>query len=288
VRAAALANVGVAVVSLSILVFLTVLSVLLMAWALASSARAVGSPRGRFRVGLLVALLIFVITNAVFAICYATVPNAGVLTLLAKLSLPPALFCAVFVGLQYGFKLTFKRTFAPFGAYVALSLVLAGLASFVVRPFVVEPFVVATWSMSPTISPGDRFLVDKIIRPRRLDIVAYWSQETPKGVWCKRVIGLPGDRLRFENGGVYVNDQSITLPAVIAGRCRASPAAAPPGMARYKDGETIVLGPDEFFVIGDLVNNSYDSRLLGPSKVSSLVGVIDWVYWPPSRARIIR
>ena len=54
----------------------------------------------------------------------------------------------------------------------------------------------------------------------------------------------------------------------------------PANEARYKDDETITLGDDEYFFVGDNVEHSNDSRLSGPTRGSSLVGVVDLIYWP--------
>jgi hypothetical protein len=57
---------------------------------------------------------------------------------------------------------------------------------------------------------------------------------------------------------------------------------------RYSDGETIQLGGREFFFVGDNVGRSGDSRILGPSDRSALVGVVDLRYWPIGRVAILR
>src|SRR5205823_2060885 len=109
-----------------------------------------------------------------------------------------------------------------------------------------------TPSMAPTIEPRDRLLVNKLLRPRRWDMVAYWRHdEQPPAVYCKRLIALPGERLRFDGGMVYINDQLMPAPAVVAGRCHAS---VPGTAARYADGQTIALGSDEYFLVGDNVD----------------------------------
>ena len=163
-----------------------------------------------------------------------------------------------------------------------------GLAFGVIKPFLTEAFVLSGKSMTPTIEPGERFIVNKLIRSRRWDLVAYWSQAGQPAVFCKRVVGLPGERLRFDQGQVYVNGQAVAAPLVLEGRCHAHPSGIPPQQARYQDGDTIVLGDNDFFLIGDNVDASVDSRMHGPSDRSSLVGVVDLVYWPPSKARILR
>src|SRR5436305_1698283 len=69
---------------------------------------------------------------------------------------------SIFFILRSTFKLNVKRTFAPFGVYVALILAQLGLAVFIIKPFIAEAFVLPTKSMSPTIEPGDRFVVNKL------------------------------------------------------------------------------------------------------------------------------
>lgn len=275
-------------ISLSIFIAVTVLSLLVSAWALSWSSRAVGSPRAGFRAGLAAILLLFVFGIIFAVIGTAAMPAAPVPAMLTGLILLIVQLAVVFLILRSVFKLNTKRTFAPFGVYLALGTAQIALAVFVIKPFVVEAFVIPTKSMVPTIEPGDRFVVDKLVRPRRLDLVAYWSQDAHPAIYCKRLIGLPGERIRFDQGGVFINDQQVTLPPVIAGRCHASPSVLPPSQARYRDGESIALGPDEYFVIGDNVDVSADSRLAGPSHASSLIGVVDFVYWPLSKARLMR
>jgi type IV secretory pathway protease TraF len=56
----------------------------------------------------------------------------------------------------------------------------------------------------------------------------------------------------------------------------------------YVEGQTILLRSNEFFFIGDNADVSLDSRLLGPSDRSAIVGVVDLMYWPLSRFHIVR
>jgi signal peptidase I len=142
--------------------------------------------------------------------------------------------------------------------------------------------------MAPTLEAGDRFLVNKLGKPRRLDLIAYWKYGQDPAIYCKRLIGLPGETLRFENGGIYVNDRAITLPPVIAGRCHAATWRGSGQPPLYEDGKSIALAKDEFFVIGDNLDVSLDSRSRGPSRTSSIVGVVDMLYWPLKKVRILR
>jgi signal peptidase I len=105
-------------------------------------------------------------------------------------------------------------------------------------------------------------------------------------VFCKRLVGMPGERLRFENGTIFINDQPADVPKVLQGRCRATiPNERNP---RYTGGQTIVLGGNEYFLIGDNIDISGDSRYFGPTNRADLIGVVDLMYWPIDRLRIVR
>lgn len=274
--------------SLSILIVMVAVSLLIRGWALAAAARKVGSSRGRFRIGVGVAFLLLLMSISFTLLDGVIEPESNSTAILIALVLLGALFALALIVLAFSFRLTLKRTLAPFAAFIALVLAELGVALLVIKPLIIEAFVLPTRSMSPTLDEGDQFIGNKLLRPRRLDLVAYWSTDADPAIFCKRLIGLPGERLRFEEGGILVNDQAVALPPVLAGRCHASPAALPPARARYRDGETIALGEDEYFLIGDNVDASRDSRTMGPSHASSLIAVVDLVYGPLGRVRVLR
>jgi signal peptidase I len=143
--------------------------------------------------------------------------------------------------------------------------------------------------MSPTLNPGNRVLINKLLTPHRWDLVAYRDPNDPHHpVHCKRLIGLPGDHLRFDNDQLFVNDLLTMPPSPLLGHLHASPPSIPPTQTRYHDGQTITLGPDQYFLLSTNPTLSPDSRLTGPSKRPSLIGVVDLIYWPPSKIRLLR
>src|SRR2546423_11688732 len=109
-------------VSLGIIVSMTVISLLITAWALSWSVRAVGSPRGRFRLGLIVVVLLLILGIAFAVIGAAVTPAAPLPALVTGLALLIVQLGSIFFILRSTFKLNVKRTFAPFGVYVALIL----------------------------------------------------------------------------------------------------------------------------------------------------------------------
>jgi signal peptidase I len=255
-------------------------------WAVAWAARKAGSPRGRMGVAF-VAFIISMIVNLglgyilgrIFSLeSQNSLPGTG-LSLVVSLAV-------TFLVCQKMFRLSFAAAWAPFGAWVGSSVIVVVLVIVAFRPYITEAYKMPTRSMSPTINPGDCFLVNKISRPRRWDLVAYWSTGRDRAIYVKRLIGLPGEHVRFDGGTIYINDQPANVPAILAGRCRAStPGWTEP---RYAEGQTISLGSDEYFFIGDNIDISGDSRHAGPSNRSSLVGVVDFIYWPFDKMKIVR
>lgn len=270
-------------VSLSIMMFGFLASLLLEGWLLAMSARAVGSSSGRLRVGVLVLLILYIIGLLLSLIQYymaVRIPNSGLVIGLVTLII---YLVTLFIVLRRVFHLSFRRAFAPFGMYVAFFFISCGVAVGLIRPFLIEAFHITGGSMSPTIEPGDHLIANKLVHPRRWDLVMQWDPRGYSGILCKRLIGLPEEKLRFDQGKIYINGEAVAVPSVLTGRCRVTGQ----NKARYKDGETIVLGEKEYFFVGDNVDNSADSRMYGPSDTSTLIGVVDMIYWPLNRARLL-
>lgn len=131
-------------------------------------------------------------------------------------------------------------------------LVAVVLITFFIITFVgVRTQVIGT-SMSPTLSGGDNLIVEKITyrfsEPKRFDIIVFPYQNTNKH-YIKRIIGLPGETVQIIDGYVYINGELLDENYGNAVMENAGIAANP-----------IVLGEDEYFVLGDNRNNSEDSR----------------------------
>jgi signal peptidase I len=125
-------------------------------------------------------------------------------------------------------------------------------------------------SMQPTLHPDQYVLVDKVSYrigdPQRGDVVVFQYPLATERDFIKRVIGLPGEAVSVANGAININGQPLNEPYI----------AAPPAYTN-----TWVLGPDEYFVLGDNRNNSSDSHNWGPLKRQYLIGRAIAVYWPP-------
>ncbi|MED5501272.1 MAG: signal peptidase I, partial [Pseudomonadota bacterium] len=99
------------------------------------------------------------------------------------------------------------------------------LVVLVLRSFVIEPFQIPSGSMRPTLEVGDFILVNKfsyglrlpvvnteivdIGEPERGDVMVFRFPQDPSVNFIKRVIGLPGDHIRYENKQLYVNGKPV-------------------------------------------------------------------------------
>ncbi|MGB3621680.1 signal peptidase I [Ketobacter sp. MCCC 1A13808] len=189
----------------------------------------------------------------------------------------------------------------------------------VLRSFLIEPFKIPTGSMIPTLLVGDYILVNKyayglrvpilgteiipIGKPKTGDIMVFKYPENPSINYIKRVVGVPGDEIRYENKTIYVN--GVAASQILE-------AQLPPSQPQIKIyNETLggvehdimvtldrpteaprtwIVPEDHYFVFGDNRDNSRDSRFWGFVPDQLVVGraFAIWMHmpgWVPSFER---
>jgi signal peptidase I len=200
------------------------------------------------------------------------------------------IFLAVCLAImQVMFRVRGRKMWACFGCFLLANIVTTTFAFGVMKPYLIEAFVVPTPSMAPAIDANDRFLVNKVSHPRRWDIVTFVSpNQERRTVWIKRVVGLPGESLMMKDGSIFIDGQRQTPPSGINIFYTSKLDRRTALTLQLNDGESIVLGKYECFVIGDNVLNSYDSRFFGPLKCSAIIGIADLTYWPLSHIKLLR
>jgi signal peptidase I len=181
----------------------------------------------------------------------------------------------------------------------------------VVRSFLFEPFRIPSASMMPTLLIGDFIFVNKytyglrlpvlntkvldVGEPHRGDVIVFRLPSDPSTNYIKRLVGLPGDTIRYANDHLYINEQPVEN--VLRGNY--DPAIQPgsivleerlgdvrhdillmPGFSGRGDG-TFVVPPGHYFMMGDNRDNSQDSRFIGPIPEANIVGraVRIWMNW---------
>jgi signal peptidase I len=161
---------------------------------------------------------------------------------------------------------------------LAWALVLA----LVLRNFAVASYFIPSGSMESTLMPGDLLIADKFSykvlghEPNRGDVMIFvypGDDERGKPDFIKRIIGLPGDRVRVSDGIVYVNDKPLDEPYI-----KEQP---------FSDYEERVVPENSFFAMGDNRNHSRDSRSWGFVPRKNLEGRALFVFFPFTRAKIV-
>jgi signal peptidase I len=169
--------------------------------------------------------------------------------------------------------------------------------------FIVQPFRIPSGSMEPTLRVGDFLLVDKqsygpsgeldrlLLPPTRVqrgDLVVFHFPVDHKLHLVKRVVGLPGDRIRLRGGRVLVNGRVLDEPYAFYSPSRPngfrddfpSLLEADPNvdlrwwiyLRQSIRGEDVIVPRNEYFVLGDNRNDSEDSRYWGFVPRSAIVG----------------
>ncbi len=161
----------------------------------------------------------------------------------------------------------------------AVIVVIAVLASFLVRTFVFETYFIPSASMEPTLMIGDRIIVNKLAVDfgtiHTGDIVVF---KAPPNENCgtkvddlvKRVIGVPGDHLTSKGNTIYINGKALDITW-----SHYEPLGTPIG--------NVTVPKNNYFVMGDNYPDSCDSRFWGTVPRSDIIGKVFLRIWPLSR-----
>lgn len=173
---------------------------------------------------------------------------------------------------------SWARSLLEWVAVIGGALVVA----LVVKTFFVQAFWIPSPSMEPTLTQGDRVLVNKLADSiddlNRGDVIVFRRPENGDGAHVesdikdliKRVIGLPGDRIETRAGVVYVNGERLDEGYLAQGTTTGEmdPVTVPEG---------------HVFVMGDNRGNSHDSRIFGPVPGDNIIGRAFALVWPLNR-----
>jgi len=155
-------------------------------------------------------------------------------------------------------------------ASVTLQIAALGLLAFA---FFMRTPQVSGLSMAPRITSGEYVVINTVAyrlgAPERGDIVAFRHERSAPSVYLKRIIGLPGDRIRIDRGAVIVNGRRLQEPYVLY-----------PDPRSFRE---ITVPKGTLYVLGDNRANSDDSRFWGFVDQAEVIGKAVAGIWPLRR-----
>lgn len=201
--------------------------------------------------------------------------------------------------------------------FIASMAVVLVIGLFIIT-FNLQAFEIPSGSMEQTLLVGDHVFVDRVsLAPRtgwaaplvpyrdlrRGEIAVFLSPSEPGLYVVKRILGLPGDRVRLREGVLYVNGEQVEEPYAVHTNhydsYRDEFPSIPAGLARnvtpewrvalpqFVENDELVVAPDRYFALGDNRHNSVDSRYWGLVPRENLIGRPLFIYWsfetPPAQ-----
>ncbi|MDP4001339.1 MAG: signal peptidase I [bacterium] len=161
-----------------------------------------------------------------------------------------------------------------------LKVILIALAIIIpIRYFLFQPFVVSGSSMEPNFSNGQYLIIDEITyrfrQPQRGEVLVIRFPEDRKQFFIKRIIGLPGEQIKIDNGRVTVSNTDNPNGIVVDETYLPNQGLTFPHSTSLVGGKNILsLQDDEYFMLGDNRLASSDSRDWGILNEEDIVGKV--------------
>ena len=159
---------------------------------------------------------------------------------------------------------------------IALAIILP------IRYFLVQPFFVKGASMEPSFQDGQYLIIDELSyrlrEPQRGEVIIFRYPPDPKQFYIKRLIGLPGETVEINDSRVKIYNQKNPAGFVLDESSYLAESVSTYGDAK------IVLNEDEYFVLGDNRESSFDSRRWGILPEDNIIGRALLRAWPPQDA----
>jgi len=151
----------------------------------------------------------------------------------------------------------------------------------IVRTYLFVPILVNGESMTPTLEDKELLLLNRFVynekEPERFDMIVFNYEKEQKPL-VKRIIGLPGEKVKYIDGSLYVDDVLIEENFIF----EETEDFSMEGMG-YSACEE-----DTYFVMGDNRDNSTDSRLIGCVRKEDIIGKVNVILYPLNKFKIIK
>jgi signal peptidase I len=154
--------------------------------------------------------------------------------------------------------------------------------AFIIRSFFFSSYVVEGESMTPTLQDGNLLFINKIGYQfgdlKRFDVIVFHAND--KEDYVKRIIGLPGDTIKYEKDQLFINGKRFEEPFLDSYQfsIEGDQLTQDFTLQEITGEETVPEG--HLFVIGDNRLGSFDSRHFGFIKIDQVVGKVNLRYFP--------
>lgn len=150
----------------------------------------------------------------------------------------------------------------------ALPYIIIVIVVVLIRTFIITPVRVDGTSMDPTLKNGEILLLKKYDKSiKRFDIIVIKYSDTKL---VKRVVGLPGEKVKYENNKLYINNEIIEEDFI-------DTTTSNFDLSKLK---FEFIPNNYYFVMGDNRNNSTDSRIIGLIHIDDILGTTDFSLFP--------
>jgi len=161
--------------------------------------------------------------------------------------------------------------------YIIISLFVAGglIIGLILSRIFFVPFVVTDASMLPNFNIGDRIIIMKVSGTRPGDAVLIKSPVETDRVLFKRIIASEGDTIEIINKTIYINNKKLDVPW----KTKSIDRRVLPMSFTYRDAMPMLkINRNEYFVIGDNPDYSFDSRSFGVVPEEAIIGKLLYTF----------
>src|SRR3989344_1032343 len=155
-------------------------------------------------------------------------------------------------------------------------VIVAAMIVFPIRYFIFQPFIVKGESMVPNFHSGDYLIVDqisyKIGNPKRGDVIVFKYPLDTSQRYIKRIIGLPFEKVEIKDGKVIISKVNEDGLEDNSEKLILNEEEYLPDLKNTEGGLNVTLSDNEFFVLGDNRQFSYDSRKWGVLPKKDIIG----------------
>lgn len=166
---------------------------------------------------------------------------------------------------------------------ILFAVLIAILIFLALRQFVLQPFQVEGNSMELELRNQDQMVMFRNTNLNRFDVVVFPDPRGSGSSYVKRIIGLPGDELYYNNDILYLNNQALEEPYLEALKSQSHNGNFTNDFSLWDTLGIAQIPEGYYFVLGDNRPNSGDSRQFGLVEMSSIQGEANFIYYPFDR-----